>query len=118
MKKNSQTAESTTTYTFYCAQLHGEQTKQKLTETGMRRARMTMDWYKCSGWLFVMLNGNDLMTAGVRITHYRCHPPYTDILISEDVTKDIERLKDLTAVRATLRSGPEGPILARENQSY
>ncbi|KAF8231168.1 hypothetical protein L208DRAFT_1278438, partial [Tricholoma matsutake] len=37
-----------TTYTFYCAQFEGEQTKKKLTETGKHRARMTMDHYKCS----------------------------------------------------------------------
>jgi phospholipase/lecithinase/hemolysin len=102
MKKNSQTTDSTMTYTFYCAQLHGEQTKQKLTETGTRRAHMTMDRYKCSGWLFVTLDGNDLTTAGVRITHYQCHPPYTDISISEDVAKDIEQLKNLTAGKVSV----------------
>ncbi|KAF8224705.1 hypothetical protein L208DRAFT_1228775, partial [Tricholoma matsutake] len=75
MKKNSQTADSTM-YTFYCAQLHSEQTKQKLTETGMQWACMTMDQYKCSGWLFVTLDGNDLRTVGFCITHYRYHPPY------------------------------------------
>jgi hypothetical protein len=100
MKKRSQ---SSTTYTFYCAQFEGEQTKKKLTETGKRRARMTMDRYKCSGWLFVTLNSDDLMTAGMRITHYRCHPPYTDISISDDIADDIERLKDLTAAKVRLR---------------
>ncbi|KAF8219102.1 hypothetical protein L208DRAFT_1343314, partial [Tricholoma matsutake] len=34
MKRKSQTAETTMTYKFYCAQLHGEQTKKKLAETG------------------------------------------------------------------------------------
>jgi hypothetical protein len=43
-----------------------------------------------------------LTTAGVRITHYRCHPPYTDISISEDVAKDIEQLKDLTAGKVSI----------------
>ena len=102
MKKNSQTADSTTTYTFYCAQLHSEQTKQKLTETGTQWAHMTINRYKCSGWLFVTLDSNDLMTAGVRITHYRCHPPYTDISISDDITKDIEQLKDLTVGKVSI----------------
>lgn len=96
MKKRNHSA---TTYTFYCAQFEGEQTKKKLTETGKRRARMTMDRYKCSGWLFITLNNDDLIMAGVRITHYRCHPPYTDISISDDVVDDIERLKDLTAAK-------------------
>jgi hypothetical protein len=63
---------------------------------------MTMDRYKCNGWLFVMLDSNDLMTVGVHITHYQCHPPYTDISISDDVTKDIEQLKDLTAGKVSI----------------
>ena len=90
---------STTNYTFYCAQFEGEQTKKKLMETGKRRACMTMDRYKCSGWMFVTLNSNDLMMAGMHITHYQCHPPNTDILISDDIVDDIERLQDLTAAK-------------------
>ncbi|KAF8219239.1 hypothetical protein L208DRAFT_1342014, partial [Tricholoma matsutake] len=50
------------------------------------RAHMTMDRYKCSGWLFVMLDGT----------------PYTDISISDDVTKDIEQLKDLTVGKVSI----------------
>jgi hypothetical protein len=102
MKRKSQTAEGTMTYTFYCAQLHGEQTKKKLAETGKRRARMTMDRYKCSGWLFVTLNENELTTACMCITHYRCHPPYTDISISDSIAKEIEGLKDMTAAKVSL----------------
>jgi hypothetical protein len=90
---------STTNYTFYCAQFEGEQTKKKLMETGKCRAHMTMDHYKCNGWMFVTLNSDDLMMAGMCITHYRCHPPYTDISISDDIVDDIKRLKDLTAAK-------------------
>jgi hypothetical protein len=69
MKRKSQTAEGTRTYTFYCAQLQGEQMKKKLVETGKRQACMTMDRYKCSGWLFVTLDENELTMACMHITH-------------------------------------------------
>lgn len=97
--KRELTQTGAVTYTFYCAQLEGEQTKNKLTETGSRRACMTMDRFKCSGWLFVMLDAEDLSTAGIRMTHYRPHTPYTDISLSDDIIKEIERLKDLTAAK-------------------
>ncbi|KAF8220085.1 hypothetical protein L208DRAFT_1417171 [Tricholoma matsutake] len=99
MKRKSQTAETTMTYKFYWAQLHGEQTKKKLVETGKRWAHMTMDQYKCSGWLFVTLNENELTMACIHITHYRCHPPYADISISDSIVKEIEGPKDMTAAK-------------------
>jgi hypothetical protein len=83
---------------IYCAQLDGEQTKNK---TGKRWARMTMERYKCSRWLFVTLDSCDGKMAGIRMTHYRCHPPYTNISISEDVATEIEKLKDLTAAKVS-----------------
>lgn len=44
--------------------------KKKLMETGKHTAHMTMDSYKCSGWMFVTLNSDDLAMAGMHITHY------------------------------------------------
>jgi hypothetical protein len=101
LKKQSEKTAEVTTYTFYCAQLAGEQTKQKRTETGKRRARMTMDRYKCGGWLILTINENELASVGIRLTHHRQHPPYTDISILEDIVKEIERLKDLTAAKVS-----------------
>ena len=73
--------------------------KKKLMETEKHRACMTMDHYKCSSQMFVRLNSDDLAMAGMCITHYQCHPPYTDISISDDVVDNIERLKDLMAAK-------------------
>ena len=53
--------------------------------------------------MFVRLNSDDLAMAGMRITHYQCHPPYTDISISDDVVDNIERLKDLMAAKVWLQ---------------
>ena len=36
---------------------------------------------------------DDLAMAGMRITHYQCHPPYTDISISDDVVDNIEMIE-------------------------
>ena len=94
----------TVTYTFYCAQLKGEQTKSKLTETGVQQVRITMDRFKCSGWLIITLDVGDLTSTGIRITHYQPHTPYTDISLSEEVTKEVERLKDLTAAKVRTSS--------------
>ena len=89
-------------YTFYCAQLKGEQTKHKLTDnTSKRRARMTMDWYQCDGWLHVTVDESDLSMVCIRITHYRWHHPYTDISISDNIAKEIEKLKDLPAAKVS-----------------
>ena len=101
MKKQSEKTAEVTTYTFYYAQLAGKQTKQKCTETGKRRARMTMDRYKCGGWLILTINENELVSVGIRLMHHWQHPPYTDISISEDIVKEIERLKDLTAAKVS-----------------
>ena len=89
-------------YRFYCAQLEGEQTKHKLTETGKWRAHMTMDWFKCDGWLFLTINANNLTSVVIWITHYWCHCPYVDISISEDIAGQIEKLKDLPALKVDL----------------
>ncbi|KAF8223633.1 hypothetical protein L208DRAFT_1411590 [Tricholoma matsutake] len=104
MKRKSQTAETTMTYKLYCAQLHGEQTKKKLVETG-------------NGWLFMTLNENELMMACIRITHYQCHPLYTNISISDSIVKEIEGLKDMTAAKiwqAVLKKYPKTDLMQKK----
>lgn len=64
---------------------------------------MTMDRYNCNGWLFITLNDTDLTTANIRITHHRSHHPYTDISISPDIGKIVERLKDLPAAKVCVK---------------
>ena len=92
MKKQSEKTAEVTTYTFYCAQLAGEQTQQKCTEMGKRCVHMTMDQYKCGGWLILTINENELASVGIHLTHHWQHrAPYTDISISEDIIKEIEQ---------------------------
>lgn len=107
-KIKSKTSAATNVYKFYCAQLVGEQMKHKLTKTGKQRVWITMDRFKCNGWVSITLNANNLTMAGIWITHYRYHWPYVDILISEDIAKQIEKLKDLSAVKVitSLFCGP------------
>lgn len=96
--KKSHASDSIMTYTFHCTQLDGEQTNNK---TEKRWACMTMERYKCSRWVFVTLHSCDGKMAGICMTHYWCHPPYTNISISEDVAMEIEKLKDLTAANVS-----------------
>ena len=89
-------------YTFYCAQLKGEQTKHKLTDdTSKQHVRMTMDWYQCDGWLYITVDKSDLSMVCVCITHYCWHHPYTDISISDNIAKEIKKLKDLPAAKVS-----------------
>ncbi|KIJ91169.1 hypothetical protein K443DRAFT_48283, partial [Laccaria amethystina LaAM-08-1] len=97
-RAKSRQDDAVATYSFYCAQLEGEATKQRLVdELGKRRVRMTMDWFPCEGWLIVTVDEANRDVASIRITHHRCHVPYTDISISEDVAQLIEEMKNLPA---------------------
>jgi len=98
--ETSRTSDSIKTFTFFCAQLEGEQTKQRLTEDlQKRRARMNMDRYNCEGWLRVTMTDDDGDVAGVRISHHRSHCPYLDISIPKEVDKIIEEMKDYPAAK-------------------
>lgn len=96
----SKTSDSLKVYTYYCAQLEGEQTKHKLNEDkNKQRARMTMDRYNCYGWLNISVDDDDLSFANIRITHHLSHHPYTDISITPEVEEIVEKLQDLTAAK-------------------
>jgi hypothetical protein len=102
-KQKSRGNESVAVYTFYCAQLSGEQTKHKLNEdTSKRRARMTMERFNCDGWMHITLDDENLETAVIRMTHYQCHHPYLDISILPEIAQEIERLKDLSAAKVCI----------------
>lgn len=85
-KQKSRGNESVAVYTFYCAQLSGEQTKHKLNEdTRKQRARMTMERFDCDGWMHITLDDEDL-----------------DISILPEIAQEIERLKDLSAAKVRI----------------
>ncbi|KAF8158821.1 hypothetical protein BJ912DRAFT_830518, partial [Pholiota molesta] len=72
--KKSKTSDAIKTYTFFCAQLRGEETKQKLHENPTkRRARMSMDRFNCNGWLKITMTDGNSSLAGITITHHRAH---------------------------------------------
>ncbi|KAJ7104671.1 hypothetical protein C8R44DRAFT_551058, partial [Mycena epipterygia] len=120
-KSSSKVNPSTATYTFYCAQLKGEESKHTLVDDPKkRRARMKMDRFACDGWLHITINDDDLHLATVRMTHYRCHTPYLDISISQDVKKTVESMKNLSASKviweAVLKADPKTEL--NEKQIY
>ncbi|KAJ7691508.1 hypothetical protein B0H14DRAFT_2184980, partial [Mycena olivaceomarginata] len=73
-KTSSKADRSTTTYTFYCAQLKPKESRHSLVDNPQkRRARMKMDCFECDGWLHITVNDNDLRISTVRMAHHRCH---------------------------------------------
>ncbi|KAG6907485.1 hypothetical protein DXG01_008775 [Tephrocybe rancida] len=99
-KRISKTNASATVYTYFCAQIKGEETKKRLTEDkSKRRARMCMERFDCDGWLHITVDTDDLTTICICIAHYKCHTPYTSISIPDDVKKLIEEMKDLPATK-------------------
>ena len=99
-KQKSHGNESVAVYTFYCAQLNGEQTKHKLNEDTRKRHRcMTMEHFDCAGWIYITLDDKDLDVAVICMTHYQCHHPYLDISILPEIAQKIKRLKGLSAAK-------------------
>ncbi|KAJ7927678.1 hypothetical protein B0H13DRAFT_1537461, partial [Mycena leptocephala] len=119
-KSSSRTSQSTSTYTFYCAQLKGEESKHVLTvDPKKQRARMKMDRFPCDGWLNITVNEEDLQLAAIRMTHHRCHTPYVDISIPKKVKETVESMKNLPASKiweAVLKADPKTEL--NEKQIY
>ncbi|KAF8226473.1 hypothetical protein L208DRAFT_1301598 [Tricholoma matsutake] len=80
-----------------------------------------MDRYKCGSWLILTINKNELASVGIHLTHHWQHPPYTDISISEDIVKEIEQLKDLTAAKiwtTLIKNFPQTNLMQKQVYTY
>ena len=98
-QKKSARGSASTVVTYFCAQLEGEQTKQKLhTDTNKRRGRTCMDRFACDGWLFITIVHNNNTRIRVRMTHSEAHVHYTDIAISEKIQNIIIEMKNSTSI--------------------
>ncbi|KAJ6550297.1 hypothetical protein B0H19DRAFT_896245, partial [Mycena capillaripes] len=119
-KASSCVDDSVTTYSFYCAQLEGEQSKHaKVDDPNKQRARIKMDRFKCAGWLHISTKGNDLQLATVHMTHHVPHTPYVDISVPKQVKETVESMKNLPASKiwgAVLKANPQ--IELNEKQIY
>ncbi|KDR65815.1 hypothetical protein GALMADRAFT_81451 [Galerina marginata CBS 339.88] len=100
--QKSRTSDSIKTFGFFCAQLRGEETKQKLHKNEKkRRARMTMDRFDCSGRLRItMVDGNPKL-AGITIIHHRPHCHYVDISLTDKVDTIIQNMVNLPASKVS-----------------
>ncbi|KAJ7694761.1 hypothetical protein B0H17DRAFT_931407, partial [Mycena rosella] len=106
-KSSSRVDTSIITYTFYCAQLKGEEAKHvKVDDTKKQRAQMKVDRFVCDGWLHITINENDLNVAAVRMTHHRCHNPCVDISIPKSVKETVEKMRNLPASKVSSKSLP------------
>ncbi|CAK5267884.1 unnamed protein product [Mycena citricolor] len=85
---------------FYCAQLEGEQTDNKLHEDeSKQRARVKMTRYHCNGWLNVTINERKMDEAVIRVSHHIPHPLYNDISIPTEAKKIIETSHNSTPTK-------------------
>lgn len=118
-KTASKNSDHVKVYTYYCAQLEGEQTKQRLHEDGAkRRARTTMDRYKCYGWLHITLDDRNLSSSTIRITHHQSHHPYTDIETREVTVRVLgrRRREDSPEAEVIRELKPTSGVAPRPNQ--
>lgn len=98
----SRTSSAIQKYTFYCAQVRGEEAKVRLhDEPEKRRARTTMDRFECNGYLHVTLDDNDLSIAGIKITHHRSHCAYIDISMTDKVESIIKEMINVPASKVS-----------------
>ncbi|KAF8882475.1 hypothetical protein CPB85DRAFT_1202257, partial [Mucidula mucida] len=101
-KRCRETSATTRTFIFFCAQLSGEETKQRLVEDPKKqRMRMKMDRFACNGWLRVAFTNDDATIARIRITHHHVHEPYTDINLGIKEKSLIQELKHLAPSKVT-----------------
>ncbi|KAL0056634.1 hypothetical protein AAF712_016761, partial [Marasmius tenuissimus] len=109
-KRISKSDSNMTTYVYYCAQLDGQQTKnKKVSYPKKQRLRSFMQRFKCDGWLQIAVNERDLALVEIRLTHYHPHIPYVDISIPDSVKEEIEQMKASTAgkIWAALKKYPK-----------
>ncbi|CAK5263800.1 unnamed protein product [Mycena citricolor] len=99
-KRPSRTNPSIVRFEYHCAQLEGEKTKNQLiADPKKRRARVTMDYFACNGWLNVIINELDLSTGTFRLSHHLAHTHYTNISISDDIKSLVKQMKTSTPTK-------------------
>ncbi|TDL14782.1 hypothetical protein BD410DRAFT_680055, partial [Rickenella mellea] len=89
--EESKSTNRATVYTFYCAQLSGENTKSKAKN---ERLRGKMTRYDCEGWLRVTVSDDMPDTVRVRIRHHSAHGKYTDIAIPDNIKELISQMSN------------------------
>ena len=62
---------------------------------------MTMDCFKCNGYLHVTLDDDDELITIIQITHHQYHNPYINISIPEEVAEVVKNMKDLPVAKVS-----------------
>lgn len=96
MSSFAKTEPNIKTFQFFCAQLADEEGKKHLhKDLQKRRARMSMERFKCKGWLNITISAMNLCQAGIRLTHHG-HKPYVSIGLSPEYSKLISDMRNQT----------------------
>ncbi|KAF8910583.1 hypothetical protein CPB84DRAFT_1637618, partial [Gymnopilus junonius] len=96
--EKSRTSDHIKMFTFYCAQFHREEAKQRLDPDVKKwRARLSMDCFDCNSYLHITTSDHFPSLAGIIITHHLLHWGYLDISITEDVEAIIKERVNMPA---------------------
>jgi len=107
--EKSKVSDKVKTYVSHCDQLSGQATKNKKSDVPAKQhARMKMDHFECNRWLRIMVDDDNTSLARVRLTHHRCHQPYTDISVPKDIKDIVMEMKDSSAAKASLVQSLKG----------
>ncbi|KAJ7575316.1 hypothetical protein C8J56DRAFT_750326, partial [Mycena floridula] len=97
------TSGNASTYVFFCAQLKGQETKQRLVDDPQkRRSRLMMERFDCNGWLRITMTDNDSTTARVDFSHHDAHDCYVNISLGATEKAMVSDMKNLPPSKVCL----------------
>ncbi|KAJ7250277.1 hypothetical protein C8J57DRAFT_1239257 [Mycena rebaudengoi] len=106
-----------TRFVYHCAQNADRQNAPKKSERdgAKHRDKLSMDTFKCRGWLHITINDWD-ETAFVKIAHEDDHIPYWSIDVPDDVVEYVHQNPKLTPGQLwseILKTHPKPPFTRR-----
>ncbi|KAJ7580771.1 hypothetical protein C8J56DRAFT_743222, partial [Mycena floridula] len=112
------TSGNASTYVFFCAQLKGQETKQRLVDDPQkRRSRLMMERFDCNGWLRITMTDNDSTTARVDFSHHDAHDCYVNISLGATEKAMVSDMKNLPPSKIwdeLLRKSPDTELTERQ----
>ncbi|KAJ7222026.1 hypothetical protein C8J57DRAFT_1731677 [Mycena rebaudengoi] len=103
-----------TRFMYHCAQNEARQNapKKSQRERAKHHDKMSMDAFKCHGWLHITINDWD-NTAFIKILHHDDHVPYWSIDVPADVMELMQRNPKLTPVQDEILTIHPQPAFSR-----
>ncbi|KAK0433372.1 hypothetical protein EV421DRAFT_1439924 [Armillaria borealis] len=116
--KTSDSAPGGKTYKFFCAQLKGQETKTRLVDDPeKRRARMSMNRFRCDGWLRITMAPGDPTLARIKIKHCNAHCKCVSLALSQGDRDMVRRMKNMPPSKIwneVLRNNPDTEVTEKQ----